>query len=87
LLRKMVSGVSGVNNNTWLTVPEAAAHLRISISLLRKLVARNQIPFRRLPVAAAGKIIFNRKMLDYWLLLNGKKTVTQAERRVLGAFI
>ena len=77
------------NNNDliWLTVPEAAAHLRISISLLRKLIARKQVPFRRLPGAAAGKIVFNRKMLDYWLLLNGKKTVTQAERRTLGVFL
>jgi len=83
----MDSKTSNINNLTWLTVPEAAAHLRISISLLRKLIARKQVPFRRLPVAAAGKIIFNRKMLDYWLLLNGKKTVTQSERRALGVFI
>jgi len=76
-----------INNNTWLTVPETAAYLRISVSTLRKMIARKQIPFRRLPGAAAGKIIFNRKMLDYWLLLNGKKTVTQAERRALGVFI
>jgi len=83
----MVSGVSGVNNNTWLLVPETAAYLRISVSTLRKMIARKQIPFRRLPSAAAGKIIFNRRMLDYWLLLNGKKTVTQSERRALGVFI
>jgi len=74
-----------INNNTWLTVPETAAYLRISVSTLRKMIARKQIPFRRLPGAAAGKIVFNRKMLDYWLLLNGKKTVTQAERRALAA--
>ena len=83
----MDSKTSNINNLTWLTVPEAAAHLRISISLLRKLIARKQVPFRRLPGAAAGKIIFNRKMLDYWILLNGKQNVTQRERQALGAFI
>jgi len=77
------------NNNDliWLKVSEAANYLRISVSLLRKLIARKQIPFRRLPGAAAGKIIFNRKMLGYWLLLSGKRTVTQAERRTLGVFL
>ena len=77
------------NNNDliWLTVSEAAAHLRISVSTLRKMIAQNKVPFRRLPVAEAGKIIFNRKMLDFWILLNGKRSVTQAERRALGVFL
>ena len=84
---KMGSEVSGVNNNTWLTVTETAAYLRVSVSKIRKMVARKQIPFRRLPGAAAGKIVFNRRMLDFWILLNGKKSVSQVERRTLGVFL
>jgi len=57
-------------NSTWLSVPELADYLKSSESAIRRLISTSSIPFQR--VGAKGKIIFNRKQIDLWLL-SGKK--------------
>ena len=48
----------------WLTVPEAAAYLKISESALRTLVNRSRVPFCK----PSGRMIrFKRSELDSWL--------------------
>jgi len=54
--------------SAWLNVRETAEYLRCSVSLVRRLVAENQIPYRRIPDGKLSKILFNRKQLDLWLL-------------------
>jgi excisionase family DNA binding protein len=47
----------------WLTISEAAEHLRISESTLRKRVAENDVPHRHL----GRRVVLNRDELDRWV--------------------
>ena len=48
----------------WLTVPEAAAYLKVSDTALRTLVNRRRVPFHK----PSGRMIrFKRSELDKWL--------------------
>jgi len=55
-------------NECWLDLKRVAGYLKVSPSQIRKLVGAGQIPFKRLPNGKAGKLLFNRKQLDLWLL-------------------
>jgi len=55
---------------TWLSVPDLAKYLKSSESTIRRLVARNEIPFKR--IGTNGKIIFHKRQIDLWLL-SGEK--------------
>ena len=54
----------------WLDCKQASQYLRLSVSQIRKLIAKNEIPFNR----ASGKLLLNRKALDLWILNNSEKT-------------
>lgn len=54
----------------WLSVSDLAAYLGCSESLIRKLLAAGELPFRR--IGDNGKIVFNRRQIDLWLL-SGEK--------------
>ncbi len=62
---------------TWLSVPELAYYIKSSESTIRRLVASDSIPFKR--VGEKGKIIFNRKQIDLWLL-SGEKNPSKRAR-------
>ena len=51
---------------TWLSVSDLAGYLGISESSIRRLIFKGQIPFKR--IGTNGKIIFNRRQIDLWLL-------------------
>jgi len=55
---------------TWLSVTELAQYIKSSESTIRRLVSVNSIPFKR--IGANGKIVFNRRQIDLWLL-SGEK--------------
>jgi len=55
---------------TWLSVTDLAQYMKSSPSTIRRLISTGSIPFRR--VGENGKIIFNRKQIDFWLL-SGEK--------------
>ena len=55
-------------NECWLDLKRVAGYLKVSPSQIRKLVGTGQIPFRRLPNGKAGKLLFNRRQVDLWLL-------------------
>ena len=55
---------------TWLSVSDLGEYLGISESSIRRLVARNEIPFKR--VGLNGKIVFHKRQIDLWLL-SGEK--------------
>ena len=57
-------------NSTWLSVSDLSQYLGVSESTIRRLVAKNEMPFKR--VGTNGKIIFNRRQIDLWLL-SGEK--------------
>jgi len=68
----------------WLDINQAAEYLSCSVSLLRKLIAADRIPFRRLPGVDGterGAIRFNRKELDLWLLSGGDIQPTKRIRQ------
>ena len=44
-------------------ITELADYLHISVSLLRKLVRRNEVPYNRIGV----KIMFQKNEIDKWL--------------------
>ena len=44
-------------------ITESADYLHISVSLLRKLVRRNEVPYNRIGV----KIMFQKNEIDKWL--------------------
>jgi len=66
--------------STWLSVKSCADYLNVSQSSIRKLIASGSIPFKRLPTAEGGKILFNRKQLDLWLL-SGKVKPSKRARQ------
>lgn len=49
-----------------LDIKQLAEYLNVSISLIRKLVKKNDIPYNRLGV----KLLFPRTEIDNWLLKN-----------------
>jgi putative molybdopterin biosynthesis protein len=51
----------------YLTVPEAAEHLRISVRKVYDLVSRSRLPHRR----AGGRLLFERESLTDWLRSSG----------------
>jgi len=55
-------------NECWLDLKRVAGYLKVSPSQIRKLVGAGQIPFKRLPNGKAGKLLFNRRQIDLWLL-------------------
>jgi len=55
---------------TWLSVADLAQYIKSSESAIRRLVAKNEIPFKR--IGSNGKIVFNRRQIDLWLL-SGEK--------------
>ena len=55
------------DQNDYLTVPEAAAHLRISPRKIYDLVSRGGLPHRR----AGARLLFERPALSQWVRGNG----------------
>jgi len=60
-----------VPSQTWLSVPELAEYLKVSESYIRKLIARGELPLKR--VGTSGKIVFHRKEVDLFILNNCEK--------------
>ena len=52
--------------NVMLDVKECSDYLNISVSLLRKLVKRKEIPHNRVGI----KILFSRNEIDKWIRNN-----------------
>ena len=52
----------------WLTITEAARHIRMSVAFIRKNVRLRSIPHTRVGSKA---LRFNREALDSWLTSNG----------------
>ena len=72
-------------NSTWLDIQGVADYLHISTSKLRKMISRGEIPFKR--VGEHGKIIFNRKQIDLWLIYGKQKGFSKRDREQAEAFI
>ena len=65
-----------LQNSKWMTCNESAIYARISISKMRKLLASGDIPINRI----GGKILINRKALDYYIIFQtGKPSKRQRE--------
>jgi len=65
-----------VQNSKWLTVLESAEYCRISESKMRKLLGSGKISVNRID----GKILLNRKALDYYIMFGtGKPSKRQRE--------
>ena len=55
-------------DDSWFSISEAAQHLKMSVSFIRKQVRLRSIPFSR----PGGKVLrFRRSDLDRWLEANG----------------
>ncbi|MBL7066586.1 MAG: helix-turn-helix domain-containing protein [Candidatus Marinimicrobia bacterium] len=57
-------------NSVWLSVSDLVKYLGVSESTIRRLVAKNEIPFKR--IGTNGKIVFHKRQIDLWLL-SGEK--------------
>jgi len=79
---KLESLLESGEYKTWLDVPDLQKYLNLSESKIRHLVSENAIPFRR--IGPRGKILFNRKMIDLFVLYNGEKiSFTKSDRKIL----
>ena len=72
-------------NSIWLDLHGVAYYLHISVSKLRKMISAGEIPFKR--VGANGKLIFNRKQIDLWLIYGKQKGFSKTERQRAEAFV
>lgn len=50
-------------NNVMLDIKECSDYLNISVSLIRKLVKRKEIPHNRIGI----KILFSKNEIDKWI--------------------
>ena len=50
-------------NNNMFDVKQLASYLNISISLVRKLIRKNDIPYNRI----GAKLLFQKSEIDNWL--------------------
>ncbi len=50
-------------NSNLLDIKDLSVYLNVSVSLLRKLVRRNEIPYNRIGV----KLMFQKNQIDKWL--------------------
>ena len=66
----------------WLDVEGVSSYVHISKGQVYKLVSSGQIPHKRLN----GKILFNKKQIDYWLLTESKNP-TKRQREEVEHFI
>jgi len=74
-VKAIESKINGMYSK-WFTVNEAAIYCRISESKMRKLIGAGKISVNRID----GKILLNRKALDYYIILgNGKPSKRQRE--------
>ena len=64
---------------TWMSITDLVQYLKLSESSIRRLVAKNEIPFRR--IGKNGKIVFNRRQIDLWLL-SGEKSPGKRSRAI-----
>lgn len=91
LLNKVLSELQEIKksfvkvNFTWLDLQGAADYLHISTSKLRKMISAGEIPFKR--VGENGKLIFNRKQIDFWLIYGKQEGFSKTERQRAEAFI
>lgn len=69
---------------TWLSVTELAIYLKSSESTIRRLVASDSIPFKR--IGENGKILFNRRQIDLFLL-SGEKHPGKRVRMIFQDFL
>jgi len=59
---------------SWMTVDEISKYLNISTSKTRQLVSNDEIPYSRTnPLDKKSKLLFNRKLVDSWLLTGNTK--------------
>jgi excisionase family DNA binding protein len=57
---------STASESPWLDVEKASTYLNCSPERIRKLVGRREIPFHQ--DRPGGRLFFNRRELDAWLL-------------------
>jgi len=58
-----------LQNSKWMTVAESSEYCRISESKMRKLIGTGKISINRID----GKILLNKKALDFYILLGTSK--------------
>ena len=68
-----------IPNLTWLSVSDLAQYIKSSESSIRRLVTRNEIPYKR--IGANGKIVFHKRQIDLWLL-SGEKNPGKRSRAI-----
>ena len=65
---------NGQDMNTWLDIQGIAKYLNVSVSHVRGLVKDNIIPHSRTRQNdQKSKLLFNRKLIDAWLLTGDTK--------------
>ena len=74
----MIEKILVGQNTKWLTVREAANYCRISESKMRKLLSSGEMPINRLD----GKILLNRRALDYYIILGTSKPTKRQREAV-----
>jgi len=79
-VEKMADSFSRIGE--WCNIREAAAHLNVSVSFVRKMVRGRRIPFAR----AGTKVLrFRRRDLDTWLESNGHGIPVEAVEAIVGS--
>jgi len=66
-------------NSVWLSVSDLVKYLGVSESTIRRLVSKNEIPYKR--IGKNGCLTFNRRQIDLWLL-SGEKHPTKRVRMI-----
>ncbi|HPC36732.1 MAG TPA: helix-turn-helix domain-containing protein [Candidatus Marinimicrobia bacterium] len=72
--------MENTTKRNWLNIQEVADYLRCSQSQIRKLVSAGQIPYKRLPNGKSGKLLFNTRQIDLWLLTGEIKPSARARQ-------
>ena len=89
LLKEILTEINNIRKlqSTWLDLHEAALYLKISESFLYKLIASGSVPHRRIGAGNKSKILFSRKILDYWIIYSKTSHFTKREREQAEAWV
>lgn len=84
IIRQLIEEIKALRSelrqtsSQWLDVSGTANYFHISMGQIYKLISSGQIPHKRLN----GKILFNKKQLDFWLLTGSEKPSKRQREQV-----
>ncbi|MBL7067507.1 MAG: helix-turn-helix domain-containing protein [Candidatus Marinimicrobia bacterium] len=93
LLKQLINEMQELKNTLagttlpWLDIKEASSYLKLSVSTIRKLTSKGEIPFKHLGEGQKSKVLFSRKQLDMWIMTGKTSGFTKRDKETLDVYL